>query len=87
MNIITKTTNHVLTDEMRALIDKQFLPIERFLHADPTAQLTVEVEGMPQAEKDGARYRVEANLTIGGTLYRAEARAATLESEIGRAHV
>ncbi len=80
MNITIKATNCTLTENSRELIERKFGLLERFVRDDQSAQLALEVEEMTVAEKDGSRYRVEANLMTKGALYRAEARSGTLET-------
>lgn len=80
MNITIKATNCVLTENSRELVERKFGLLERFIRNDQSAQLALEVEEMTETEKDGSRYRVEANLMIKGALYRAEARSGTLEA-------
>lgn len=82
MHISIKTTNHVLAESSRELLNKKFGRLERLLRGEEVARLAVEVEEMPLTEKDGVRFRVEANLQSNGALYRAEARSGKLEAAI-----
>jgi ribosome-associated translation inhibitor RaiA len=82
MNIIIKSTNHVLTDDSREFAEKKFKLIERLVGNDQSAQLSADIIRMSDTEKDGARYSVSANLVTRGTLYRANTRAATFETAV-----
>ncbi len=82
MHIDIKVTNHTLAGGSRELLNKKFGLLERLLRDGAAARLAVEIEEMPVTEKDGVRFRVEANLQSNGRLYRAEARSEKLEAAI-----
>lgn len=82
MNLIIKSTNYTLTEEARDRIEKKLGAVERLLGDEPEVLLETEVEAMSSGQIDGARYRAEANLNIGGQLYRATARSSTLDGAI-----
>lgn len=81
MNITIKGTQYALSVENKTFIEKKLGGIARFVREEQ-ALLEVEVEQMPITEKDGTRFRAEANLAVNGKLYRAEARSASFESAV-----
>lgn len=84
MNIIIKSSKHVLTDASQELIEKKLRLLERFVpdHAGDSVLLEAEAILMPEAQQDGAKYQVDVNCEVQGKLYRATARSETLESAV-----
>lgn len=84
MQITFKATRYELTPEARQFAEKKFAKLERYENDGSPALLEIEFEEMAETEKDGANYRAEANLTVNGELFRAEARADTLENAVDK---
>lgn len=82
MNISIKTINCELSTDSEGVIDRKFSLLEQHVRDGEAARLEVEVEGMPEGQEDGARFRADANLTIDGKLYRAVARSGSLEAAV-----
>lgn len=72
-----KATQCDLTDEMRNVIEARLSVLEKFVHDGQSCTLDVEVEKTNNQEAD-REYRGEANVTIDGTFYRAEAYGANV---------
>ncbi len=81
-SITTKATNITITPKIHELIEQKFAPLGKFIPKG--AENTIcEVELSKIAEhQSGKIYRAEANLTILGKLYRAEATEEHIEKAI-----
>lgn len=76
-----KSTNITISSGLATLIDEKFKILEKVLPREATdAKCEVELERL-QEHQSGKIYRVEVNLFVAGTLYRAE----TAEEQIERA--
>ncbi len=82
MNLTIKATHHKLSPASRALIEEKMEALRKFTNEDESATLTCEIEESMSVERAGAKYRAEGNLTINGTLFRAEALGETLEAAV-----
>lgn len=83
MNISIKATNYQLTDGINTLINEKLGSCEKLLGDDAgTALFEIEIGKTTEKQHTGPIYRVEANVSAGGKLYRAEATAETMESAI-----
>jgi ribosomal subunit interface protein len=71
-------------DELSTLVARKFESLGKFIKVGVPALCEVEFEKVAEHKK-GKLYRVEANLTINGTLYRAEATEETFERSIDEA--
>lgn len=73
-----KATHCDLTDDMRTVIEGRMSSLNKFVHDGTSHTLEVEVEKTNNREQ-GQEYRGEANLTINGKFYRAEAYGENVE--------
>lgn len=81
-NIAVKVTNIELTRGLSSLIDQKFAHLERLLPQRETdLQCRVELEKLTE-HHTGRIYRVEANLHVGGKLFRAEATEEQIEKAV-----
>lgn len=76
-----KATNIDLDDRLTTLVDQKFASLEKFVGDETDARCEVEFE-KETAHQSGNHFRVEANLTIKGKLYRAEACEDSFEKSI-----
>jgi len=76
MQFIYKRNNLSDTQQAEALIEQKYVSLEKYWAENAVVLCEIEFEKVA-AQKSGAIFRVESNLTVDGTLYRAEA---TLES-------
>jgi len=80
--IKVKATNFEHTSEMQTVLEKRLETLEKFLPEDET-NLICEVELERLGDQHSGRvYRAEVNLTVGGTLLRAEALEERMEDAI-----
>lgn len=68
-------------EQLAGIVDKKVESLGKFIKDGVVAQCEVEFEKVAE-QKHGKIHRVEANLTINGTLYRAEATEETFEKAI-----
>jgi len=74
MRLSVKTTRCDLTPEISAYIDERVGSLQKLIHAEDDDAVICEVEIEKVAERQhGLIWRAEMNLTINGTLYRADA--------------
>lgn len=76
-----KKTNIELTDELEALIEEKLAHLEKFTHHSRTVTCDVELERMA-GKNHGDIFRAEANVTVDGKLFRAEATTDTIQKSI-----
>jgi ribosomal subunit interface protein len=85
MNIAIKSVRQELTVKDRQLIEEKLTSLQKFTKSSSTpAQLECEVEESIAVERAGAKFRAEANLSVDGKLYRAEAMGPTLEGAVDK---
>jgi len=65
------------------VVDQKFAPLGVFVDEEAKSACEVEFERL-SAHQNGRVHRVEANITINGTLYRAEATENTFEEAIDK---
>lgn len=84
MRIISiKGTNVTLTESIVDTIEKKLLSLSKFTEKmEPVAELRIEVGKMTRHHKKGPYWRAEANLTIPGTMLRAEVESEGLHAAI-----
>lgn len=83
MHIAIKTTGHDLTADTRALLEEKFTALERLTsRQESVARLFCEIEQSVAVERAGSKYRAEGNLSINGTVLRAEAMGQSLEDAV-----
>lgn len=72
MNINIKTTNFQMTPAIQNYLNKKVLMLDKFIDPnDESAHLDIEVGKSVAGQMSGEIFRVEFNLLIAGTLYRA----------------
>lgn len=76
-----KATNIELDPRLTALVEQKFSSLEKFVGNETDVHCEVEFE-KETAHQSGNHFRVEANLTIKGKLYRAEASEDSFEKSI-----
>ena len=85
MNITIKAAKYAFTPEEETLIEKKLAaPLRLFGEASDTALLEVEIEHAPPEGRSSEPCRLVANLTVGGTVFHAEAVKPTPESAADR---
>jgi putative sigma-54 modulation protein len=75
MNIIIKGTDLELTPSLKSYVESKFSPLSRFIKKfdlEGAAELRVEVARTTRHHKHGEVFRAEANLTLPGTMLRAD---------------
>lgn len=84
MRIVSiKGTNVTLTASITDTIEKKLLPLSKYTaKMEPVAELRLEVGKMTRHHKKGPYWRAEANLTIPGTMLRAEVESEGLHAAI-----
>lgn len=83
MNINIKSTNFNMTPDIEEYITSKMNAVEKFLSIDETEQVLVEFEVERSTHhKKGDVFRAEANLTIKGTMYRAESDKSDVRAAI-----
>jgi ribosomal subunit interface protein len=82
MNITIKGTHYELTEKSRSLIEEKFERLHKFAGDDPTALLECSIEESLQVERAGAKFKADANLSLNGKLFHAEAMGETLEAAV-----
>lgn len=70
-----------MTPQHEALLEQKFESLGRLLPEDTEARCEVELERTAE-HQSGKIYRAEANLTVGGKFYRAEATEEQIEMAI-----
>lgn len=80
-NIIFKHTNVSSDAKLEALVQEKYTALNKYLPAESDVTCEVEFERIP-SHQSGKIYRVETNLRVSGTLYRAEATAESFEAAI-----
>lgn len=76
-----KATNTELDQTLTNLVEQKFASLDKFFEDDAHMHCEVEFE-KETAHQSGNHFRVEANLTVGGTLHRAEASEENFEKAI-----
>ena len=76
-----KATNTELDVNLQDLVDHKFLSLEKFIGEESDVKCEVEFEKVT-ASQSGQVFRVEANLWLGGKMYRAEATEDSFEKAI-----
>ncbi|MEK7638764.1 MAG: ribosome-associated translation inhibitor RaiA [Patescibacteria group bacterium] len=79
--IIYKYNGIYSGEQLATLTDQKLVTLEKFINDGVMATCEVEFEKVT-AQQHGQIYRVEANLTLDGTLYRAEAVEESFEKAI-----
>jgi ribosomal subunit interface protein len=74
-----KGTGLSITDEIRSYVERCLSRTDKFFSTDE-AQVAVEL--VHQTSEDRARYRAEFTLSVGSTVYRAEALGGSLHEAI-----
>ncbi|MEK7613838.1 MAG: ribosome-associated translation inhibitor RaiA [Patescibacteria group bacterium] len=86
MEIKIKTTGSVvMTDELRAFIEKKLEKVSIFVRKDDAAIVEVEVGTTSAGQRTGDVYRAEAHITFSGGDVYADAITNTLHGAIDRA--
>lgn len=81
MNITIKATKYRLTPETEALIEKKLVaPLRLLGEKGDSALLEIEIEEAPPEGRSSEPCRLVARLTVGGTVFHAEAVKPTPES-------
>ena len=76
-----KTTNAEVSSELKTLLEAKFTSLEKYLGDETDVQCDVEFEQVAP-QQSGKIYRVEANLWLKGTMYRADATEDQFEKAI-----
>ena len=76
-----KATNGELDQKLTQLVEQKFTSLEKYVGEETDVLCEVEFE-KETAHQSGNFFRIEANLTLKGKLYRAEARAESFEKAI-----
>lgn len=76
-----KHNNLEETKLLTPLVEQKLAPLQKFIHPKSVVRCEVEFEKVAP-HNHGAIYRVEANLSVSGTLYRAEATNDSFEKAI-----
>lgn len=76
-----KATNTELQTDLQNLLEQKFKSLEKFITETDPVECAVEFE-KETAHQSGKFFRVEANLTINGKLYRADASEESFEEAI-----
>lgn len=80
-NINYKATNTELDTELQTLLEQKFTGLEKYLGTETDIKCDVEFDKVAP-KQNGEVFRVEANLWLAGTLYRAEATEVNFETAI-----
>ena len=76
-----KATNTELDDQLTTLVEQKFSSLSKFVGGETDVHCEVEFE-LETAHQSGKHFRLEANLTLKGRLYRAEATEESFEKAI-----
>lgn len=76
-----KHNNLEETKQLTTLVEQKFEPLQKFIQPKSVIRCSVEFEKVA-AHQNGKIHRLEANLSINGTLYRAEATEESFEKAI-----
>lgn len=76
-----KATNTELQKDLTDLLEAKFTSLEKYLGDETDCKCSVEFEQVAP-HKNGEIYRVEANLWLHGTMYRADATETQFEKAI-----
>ena len=77
-----KLSNTDSSEDYEALLDQKLIPLDKFISEDETdVKCEVELERMTD-HQSGKIFRAEANLYVGGVMYRAEATEEQMEKAI-----
>lgn len=76
-----KHNNLEETKQLTTLVEQKFEPLKKFIQPQSVVRCDVEFEKVG-AHQNGSIHRVEANLSVNGTLYRAEATEESFEKAI-----
>lgn len=83
MHYTIKTTEYEMTPDVSAYIDEKFVTFEKYISKDDeSVKCEVEVGRTTKHHQTGDIFRVEVNLSIGRTLFRAEATGESLHEAI-----
>lgn len=86
MTIDFKATNYELLPEVRESATRKLMSLEKYLNeGKSTAHAYVELGKETEAHNNGRIWRVEINLVVAGTSFRATALEETLENALDRA--
>lgn len=80
-NITYKATNVEIEGKWKHLVEQKFSGLEKYFRDSDEVKCEVEFE-KETAHQTGNHYRVEANLTVNGKLYRAEDTNESFEKAI-----
>ena len=80
MNYNLKATDLILSDEIRAYVEKGLAHADKFAADEPTAHADVELQHL-EGGRSG-KYRAEFTLEMSGSVYRASRWGATLHEAI-----
>ncbi|MBX4192018.1 ribosome-associated translation inhibitor RaiA [Candidatus Parcubacteria bacterium] len=80
LNYNIKGTQVSVSEELRAYVERALGHAAKFLEADPTTHVDVELEF--SQVRDGAKYRAEFTAEASGALYRADCWGTTLHEAI-----
>lgn len=76
-----KATNTELDQRLQTLVDQKFSSLEKFIGDETDVKCDVEFEKVT-ASQSGKVFRLETNLWLAGTMYRAEATEQSFEEAI-----
>ena len=76
-----KATNTELDESLQVLLEQKFQSLTKYWKADDSVSCAVEFE-KETAHQSGKHFRVEANLTVNGTLFRADASELSFEEAV-----
>ncbi len=76
-----KATNTELEGKLQDLVEQKFQSLARYVGDETAVKVEVEFE-KETAHQTGQHFRVEANFSVGGKLYRAEATENSFEEAI-----
>lgn len=79
--ITFKHTNTDVDEQLETLVETKFDPLEKYLGDETAVLCEVEFE-RETAHNSGNHFRVEANLSLAGKLYRAVAKEQSFEEAI-----
>lgn len=83
MNINIKSTNFNMTPDIEEYITSKMNSVEKFISPQEDEQILVDFETEKSTHhKNGDVFRAEANLTVKGVLYRAEASKEDIRTAI-----
>jgi len=86
MHHAIKTTDFDMTPEVASYLDSKLVSLDKYIHRDDeSVKCDVELERTTEHHNSGSIYRAEINLSIGGTLFRAESTEETMNAAIDEA--